>query len=219
MTMLLLICSGLKLFTKNLNINYDWVVLYYQPLKYYPNFVGIIFGENLINYPFGVTTWTVEIVTSNMLCNSIIYMSATNCIFANRRNFISNLNGLIQIYECAYWTFSKELIYRYNQHRIFTKNLYTETWEVMCGLPQSNITTNNIFKSALPHYDISRVTTKRDCVNISTKQTLLLLWWINITSNTLMKISPNTSLVNYLEDNYTFSKYFNGGLDCIIYFL
>ena len=57
---------------KNRVVTYARVVVDHRPQKADPNHIQIIAGSNLINYPGGLTTRTVDITTSKLHCNSVL---------------------------------------------------------------------------------------------------------------------------------------------------
>jgi hypothetical protein len=59
---------------KDRTVTYMCIVIDHWPQKDDPNHVSITIGSNSINYPYELTTQTADMVSSNILWNSIISM-------------------------------------------------------------------------------------------------------------------------------------------------
>jgi hypothetical protein len=67
-------------------ITYACIVIKHRPQKDDPNPVCITVGGNLINYPYKLTTQTADMVSSKIMCNSVISMLNAKFGGANIKN-------------------------------------------------------------------------------------------------------------------------------------
>ena len=54
------------------DVTYGWIVVSYQPQKTEKERTRLTIGGNLIDYPWEVTTPTVDLTTAKLLFNSVI---------------------------------------------------------------------------------------------------------------------------------------------------
>jgi hypothetical protein len=64
--------AEIRLIPKDMTVTYACIVIDHCPQKEDPNHVQITVGGNLINYPFKLTTCTADMVSSNIVWNSVI---------------------------------------------------------------------------------------------------------------------------------------------------
>ena len=71
---------------KDRTVTYARIVIGHRPQKDVPNRVQITVGENLINYPYELTTVTANMVSAKNMWNSVISMPGAKFGGANIRN-------------------------------------------------------------------------------------------------------------------------------------
>ena len=62
----------IRLIPKDRTVTYSQIVINHRPQKDGPNRVQITVGGNLINYPYKLTTRTADIVSAEIMWNSVI---------------------------------------------------------------------------------------------------------------------------------------------------
>jgi hypothetical protein len=69
--------NKIRRISKDHTVTYACIVIDHWPQKDDPNCVRITVGRNSINYPYELTTWTADMVSSKIMWNSIISMPNT----------------------------------------------------------------------------------------------------------------------------------------------
>ena len=120
-------------------------------LKKDPNHVLITVGGNLIEYPYELTTRTVDLITSKILWNSIISTPGARFAAADIKHFY--LNTPLDRYEYMHMPIKlipQAFIEQYNlQPKLKIGYAYIEIWRGMYGLPQSGILADKLLKQRL----------------------------------------------------------------------
>ena len=71
-------------------VTYAQIVVYYREQKVYSNCVRLTVGGNLIEYPYELTTRTVDVTNSKVMWNSVISTNGVQYACADMKNFYLN---------------------------------------------------------------------------------------------------------------------------------
>ncbi len=132
-------------------VTYARIVVDYRPQKEDPNRVRITVGGNLIDYPYELTTRTVELTTSKILWNSVISTPNAKYITADAKNFyLETPMERFEYMRMPIKLIPQEIIDLYDlEPKVKNGHVYMEISRGMYGLPQSSRLANQLLKKRL----------------------------------------------------------------------
>jgi hypothetical protein len=133
---------------KDCTVTYVRIVIDHQPQKDDPNHVRITIGGNLINYPYKLTTWTANMVSSKIMWNSIISMANAKFGSADIKNmYLETPLDWYEYMKMPLWLIPDNIIEQYGLcGKAVDVYVYMEIRKGMYGLPQAGILANKLLK-------------------------------------------------------------------------
>ena len=130
----------------NCTVAYVRIVVGYQPQKEDPNCVRITVGDNLIDYPYELSTRIADLMTTKIMWNSVISTPGSQYITSDVKNFYLET----PMYRYEYMRIPLKLIPDkiIDLHQLRDKSkgeyVYMEIQKGMYGLPQAGILANTL---------------------------------------------------------------------------
>jgi len=133
---------------------YARIVIDHQPQKEDPNRVRIAVGGNLIDYPFELTTHTANMVSSNILWNSVISTKDAHFAGADIKNMYRETPlDRYQYMKMPLTLFPADIIEYYKlMDKALDGYVYMEIQKGMYGLPQAGVQANKLLKERLAQH-------------------------------------------------------------------
>jgi hypothetical protein len=135
---------------KDRTVMYAHIVIDHRPQKEDPNCVRITVGGNLINYPFGLTTRTTDMVSSKLLWNSTISTPGARFAGADIKNmYLKTPLNCFEYMRMSISLFPFNIINHYQLYNKVLKDYVMEIIKGMYGSPQAGILANKLLKKRL----------------------------------------------------------------------
>jgi hypothetical protein len=133
---------------KDRTVTYACLVIDLWPQRDDSNRVCIIVGRNLINYPYKLTTWTADMVSSKIMWNSIISMPNAKFGGADIRNmYLKTPLNRYKYMKTPLRLILDNIIEHYGLHeKAIDGYVYMDIKKGMYGLPQAGILANKLLK-------------------------------------------------------------------------
>ncbi len=123
----------------------------HHPQKDNPSWVQITVGSKLIDYLYKLTTRTANMVSADIMWNSVI--STLGAKFGGTDIKHMNLKTPLDWYEYMHMSlklFPDDIINHYNlQEKALNGYVYMEIWCGMCGFPQASLLANTLLRQHL----------------------------------------------------------------------
>jgi hypothetical protein len=143
--------KDIRLILANRVVTYASIVIDHRPQKEDPNCIHITIGDNLITYPFELTTRTIDMVSSKLLWNGTISTRGAQFARADIKNMYLKMPlDRYEYMKMLLSLFPQDIINHYGLlDKALKGYIYMEMCKGMYGLPQAGILANKLLKMRL----------------------------------------------------------------------